>query len=125
MADVRLADIATVNWSLKVGELGQVVEDHADIAQSIRNILLTARGSAPLRPDFGSDLYQSIDKPIDQAGPAMVRDTHEALRAWEPRAIVERVVPTYSGSGEGLTITVTWRPAFEAAAGARDTAVRL
>ena len=123
MADVRLVDIETQNWSLKVGELGAVVEDFDDIAQSIRNILLTRRGSAPLRPEFGSALFESLDLPIDQAAPAVIASAHEAIRAWEPRAIVERVVPSWTSGG--LEVAVTWRPAIELDAAARETRVRL
>lgn len=123
MANVRIADLQTVNWQLKVGELGDVVEDADEIDQAINNILMTPRGSAPLRPDFGSDLFVSLDAPVNVAAPAMIRDAHEALQRWEPRIVVERVVPSILASG--VELQVYWRPAAELDAALRQTRVAL
>lgn len=120
---MRIADLQTVNWQMKVGELGGVVEDLADVEQSIQLILMTPRGSAPLRPEFGSDVYLSIDAPVTVAGPAMVTAAHEALKAWEPRAKVERLIPHINANG--IELEVQWRPAGDLAAALRNTRVRL
>ena len=120
---VRIADIQTQNWQPKLGALGAIVEDVDDVAQAIHIILTTPRGSAPLRPDFGSDLFLSIDAPINVAAPAMIRDAHEAIAAWEPRAKVERVVPRITA--DGVELTVYWRPAGAFGGAQVETRVRL
>lgn len=123
MENARIADLQTVNWQMKVGQLGAVVEDLADVEQSIQLILMTPRGSAPLRPEFGSDVYLSIDAPPTVAGPAMVAAAHEAVKAWEPRAAIERVVPHFRENG--IELEVQWRPAGDLAATLQNTRVRL
>ena len=67
------------------------VEGLDDIKQCISNILSTPIGSQPLRPDFGSNLYQYIDWPIQRARPHIVREAVDAIRKWETRVTVTRV----------------------------------
>lgn len=120
---VSIAALQTVNWQPKLGELGAVVEDVDDVNQCIRAILTTPLGSVPLAPDFGSNVYLHVDAPVNVAAPAMIRDAHEALGIWEPRAAVEKIVPSYTGNGWALE--VRWRPAGSLAAALQNTRVRL
>ena len=39
-------------------------DENAHIKQSIRDILMTAKGSRVMRRTYGSNLYQLIDRPI-------------------------------------------------------------
>lgn len=123
MAVVRLDAIQTPNWQVQLGELGGVVEDLAEIDQAIRIIVATPRGSRPLLPEFGSDCYLSLDAPVTVAAPAIIRDAHEAVRAWEPRAVVERIEPSFNGAG--IDLTIYWRPAGDVLGVLRLTEVRL
>lgn len=68
------------------------LEGVADIQQCISNILTTPIGSNPTRPDFGSNVHLYLDWPINEARPHIVRETVEAIRKWEPRCTVKRVV---------------------------------
>ncbi|SUA58138.1 GPW/gp25 family protein [Oligella urethralis] len=101
-----LSDIQSLHWQPKRGESG-VVENINDIDQCIRTILLTAKGSDIHRPLFGSDIYQYIDRPIDQAKPYIVREIVEACLRWEPRCVVVRV-DTYI-EAEQMFIKVAWK----------------
>jgi phage baseplate assembly protein W len=121
---ITLADITSADWSLSLdvpgmpgSGLGQVVQGMADINQCIQIILTTPKGSDPLRPTFGANLWQFIDYPIDAAIPAIVREVTEAITLWEPRVTLTRVtaMPITDGttqSGAHLSIAVIWRLAL-------------
>lgn len=101
-------DIQARTWQLALGAPGEVVTDIDDIAQCIRIVVTTPKGSVPHRPDFGSNAFLYLDRPIAEAGPHLVRETVEALKIWEPRAVVERVIPTPTLAGMGVEII--WKP---------------
>ncbi|KVC63488.1 baseplate protein [Burkholderia ubonensis] len=102
----QLSEITSVHWQPALNGDG-VVEGVDDIAQAIRLILGTPQGSDPHRPEFGSKLHLYIDMPIDRATPHVVRESVEAIRRWETRCEVIRVIPSISESRE--TIRVQWR----------------
>ena len=88
---VTLADITSADWSLELDStagagpgsgIGKVVQGISDITQCIQIILTTPKGSDPLRPTFGIDLWQYLDAPINQATPAIVREVTEAIMHW-------------------------------------------
>ena len=59
------------------------------IKNSIKNILLTRRGSVPGKPRFGSDLYNVIFSPMDHLTKAMAKNyVKEALDEFEPRITI-------------------------------------
>jgi phage baseplate assembly protein W len=116
-----LAEIISADWSLELdppGEpgagIGNVVQGLADVNQCIGIILNTPKGSDPLRPTFGADVWRYIDAPINAAIPAIVREVTEAITRWEPRVTVISIVatPVVGGdaqAGAHLNIAVTWR----------------
>ncbi len=111
---ITLADIQSADWSLKLGSIGQVVQGVADVDQCIAIILTTPKGSDPLRPTFGADIWSFIDYPIDEALPAIVREITAAITAWEPRVQLLSVsaLPVLDSAaqpGAQLSITVTWQ----------------
>ena len=56
------------------------------IEPSILRILQTPLGSRVMRPDFGSRLYELMDRPFDEAFKLeAVSACFEALSKWEPR----------------------------------------
>lgn len=101
-----LAEITSAHWQPALKRDG-VVEGVADIDQAIRVILSTPKGSDPHRPDFGSDLLLYLDRPIDQAIPHVVRESVEAIRRWEPRCQLIKVIPSVDEAH--LTLRVQWR----------------
>lgn len=78
------------HWQLALGGDGYA-EALDDLRQAIAIILTTRRGSDPLRPEFGSDIWRYLDHPIDRARPHLVREVYAAIRRWEPRVKIERV----------------------------------
>ena len=62
-----LADIRATNWQLSKQNIGQVVSGIEDIRQCVGIILTTTKGSCPLSPLFGSDIWKFIDTPVNTA----------------------------------------------------------
>src|SRR6202521_3686111 len=98
---ITLVDISSADWSLELdatGEpgsgIGNVVEGLSDVNQCIQIILTTPKGSDPLRPTFGADVFRYIDAPISAAIPAIVREVTEAITRWEPRVTVISIIAT-------------------------------
>ncbi|MGH7917528.1 MAG: GPW/gp25 family protein [Candidatus Binataceae bacterium] len=94
--------------------LGKVVQGLADVNQCIQIIVTTPKGSDPLRPTFGADLWRYIDFPIDSAIPAIVGEVTAAITTWEPRAKVIAVTAApLSGNGAQsfaqLGISISWQ----------------
>lgn len=78
-------------------------EDHdiEAINNSIRNILFTAIGTVPGKPDFGSNLNELVFSPMDATTIGMVkRVITESIRRWETRIVIDQVtitnVPEYN-----------------------------
>jgi uncharacterized protein len=114
---ITLADITSADWSLELGTIGSVVQGIADVEQCLGIIVTTPRGSDPLRPTFGSDIWRYIDFPIDVALPAIVRELTSAITMWEPRVNLISVTaqPVNDGStqsGAHLDVTLTWQLAL-------------
>ncbi len=107
---VTLDEITSVDWSLKLGAIGEVVEGPDDVDQCLQIILTTPKGADPLRPTFGADLWQYIDYPIDAAIPSLVREVTEAITLWEPRVKLVSVsaAPNPLAIGD-LLVNIVWR----------------
>ncbi|MBF6569058.1 MAG: GPW/gp25 family protein [Candidatus Binataceae bacterium] len=121
-----LANITSVDWSLKLGAIGEVVQGLADVDQCIQIILTTPKGSDPLRPTFGSDLWRYIDYPIDVAIPSAVREVTQAITLWEPRVKLVSVTTLPGETAGHLSVTVIWRLQLGSAASqTRTTSVQL
>ena len=104
---VEVRNIRALHWQPELHADGEVVEGLADVAQAIRIILTTPKGSDPHRPEFGADIWQYIDWPVTEARPQIVREVREAIRLWEPRAEILSVA-VEPGNGR-LWIQVRWR----------------
>lgn len=70
-----------------------IIDEVEHIRQSVQDIVITAIGTRLQRRDYGSYLYQLIDKPINQALLLQLSAVCvSALRRWEPRIDIERFV---------------------------------
>jgi phage baseplate assembly protein W len=113
---VTLDEIRAADWSLALdrnGGLGRVVEGIDDVNQAIEIILTTPKGSDPLRPTFGADLWQYIDFPINAAVAAIVREVTDAVTQWEPRVKLlsvkaEQAADANAQAGAHLSVSVKW-----------------
>lgn len=96
----ELSEIRSGDWSLSVAAQGEVVEGISDIAQCINIILSTQKGSDPLRPEFGVDIVEYVDKPINSAVPGIIREMIEQVNRWEPRCTIEKITHTIVGDSQ-------------------------
>jgi uncharacterized protein len=78
------------------------------IEKSIERILKTPIGSRVMRPDFGSNLFELIDKRADDKWKIdCIRYTYEAIDKWEKRVRIDKVIPEKIGETTSLQIAVT------------------
>ena len=106
-----LPEVRARDWQPRLGEIGAVATDMEDIAQAIRIIVTTPRGSDPHRPLFGADVLQYIDTPEIEAAPRLINDVADAILAWEPRITLVSITPTFGLAQISLAIVWTRRSA--------------
>jgi uncharacterized protein len=111
---ISVGDITSMDWSLKVGSVGDVVEGVDDIDQCLYIILTTPRGADPLRPTFGADLWRYIDSPVSVAIPSIVKEVNAAISMWEPRITLQSVSVTQATDSSSqpsahLNVSLTWQ----------------
>ena len=79
---------------------GRPLSGNDHLRQSILNILTTPVGTRVLRREYGSELPELVDAPVDAALVGRIRRaTADALNRWEPRIQVTRVYVTGAGNG--------------------------
>ena len=69
---------------LKLGAIGRTVEGIEDLAQRIRIVLETPKGFDPHRPEFGSNIWQWVDRPFTEAMPNVIAEAYDAIEKWIP-----------------------------------------
>lgn len=84
-------NIKSRDWQLSTAGVGVLAEGLQDIRQCLDIILRTTKGTDPLRPEFGSDIYQYIDKPHNIAIPNIKKAIIEAASIWEKRIEIDTV----------------------------------
>lgn len=95
---------------------GKALGGTAHLAQSIADILGTPVGSRVMRRDYGSLLFELVDQPINPAIRMLIHAaTAVALRRWEPRLRLTRVVLAAGEAAGALVVRLeghrTDRPA--------------
>jgi len=101
-----LNEIKYVDWQPQLNQIGEVVQGIDDINQCIYIILTTQKGSVPHRPTFGSDIFQYIDYPVQEAIPNIIREVIDAITQWETR--VEIIQVTAELDESNIKIKVEW-----------------
>lgn len=77
-----------------------------EIAQNVQMIIATLKGTVPMYREFGID-SRVIDQPIGVAQARLSAEIATAIRTFEPRARLQRVL--YSGDGLDGTLNITAR----------------
>jgi phage baseplate assembly protein W len=62
-----------------------------DVKQSWNIILRTIPGTIPLLPNFGSNLYKYIDRPVNETFSNMANTIIKDLEYWEKRTKIKKV----------------------------------
>lgn len=87
VTDIR--SIKSTYWQKKRGSFGEVVEEIEDINQCLQTIVTTRKGSVPHVPDLGSDIWLELDKPINEAIPAIIQKVYNDIPPQEPRITIQ------------------------------------
>lgn len=70
----------------------ELSEAEADIRESIRIILGTAKGERVMRPEFGCDIHDYVFATVNMTTVNLIETSvTEALLRWEPRIEVRRI----------------------------------
>ncbi len=101
---------------------GTVLDELADIRQSIADILATPVGTRVMRRDYGSHIFDLVDAPGSPAGAmALIAAAADAIARWEQRVTLKsaRITVDLSGAAtiattcavnaSGLTVTADAR----------------
>ena len=96
----KLQDIKATNWQLSVNGLGQIAEGIEDIRQCIGIILTSTKGSDPMRPQFGSNIWQFMDDQITTAIADMSAEIIDCITKWEQRVVIKKL--TYEATGSKI-----------------------
>ena len=87
---------------------GAELAGFAHLEQSIRDILLTPKGSRVMLRDYGSDLFSLIDQPLNESTKmAIMAATVGALTTWEPRIQVQSVTVAADPANGSISIDLT------------------
>lgn len=98
-------------------ETGKPVSDEEHLRQSIRDILTTRIGTRVMLRDYGSNIPEMVDRPINKATIAAIRsDMINALNKWEPRARIDQItIKEISSNGSIMfDVFLTYLPNGEA-----------
>lgn len=91
-------------------ETGALMSGDDHLAQSIGDILSTPIGTRPMRRDYGSLLFEMVDRPNNPATRLLcIMATAIALARWEPRLAIDQVTLTGEFALGTMEITVTGR----------------
>ena len=79
------------------------------INNSIKNILLTRIGSVPGKPDFGSNVLNTIFELLDGVTSDFVkRDIMNAILKWEPRISLKDITVDIMPEFNKLVVNITY-----------------
>jgi phage baseplate assembly protein W len=99
-------------WQPKLGALGETVAGLDELEQAIVLIVKTHPGSIPLKPEFGCNWLDWLDKPAAKAIPGIIRAITRAVLRWEDRVELGEIVCKLP-SLTAPHLKIAWRPAGE------------
>lgn len=86
-----------------------IAEGNALFDSSIRMILRTVPGERPFRPEFGSWVSLMIFSNMSEgAAFQAIAEAKRAIRAWEPRVLVEDIL--FELEDTSIFLTIIWSP---------------
>ena len=91
------------------GTSGDVVVDDDDVAQCLAVIVMTCPGEVPHEPEFGCDLWEYVDRPVNEVQLFVSTAVINAVRRWEPRVEVLGIAYEYNAEFSGLAVEVKYR----------------
>jgi len=108
----RGTDYKDIDLAFAAKPAGDVFKktDAAAVKQAVKNLLLTNSGEKPFQPDFGADLNEVLFNLDTEFDPDFVQDLiAEAIKNFEPRALVLSVSVSTDGDNNRLDATVEFQ----------------
>jgi Bacteriophage baseplate protein W len=100
-------------WPLGVDHTGAIAltDGVADLDSSIALVLMTAPGERLMRPQFGCRIWDLLFEPVTGNLLGLIAEAvRDALAQWEPRVVVDEVVPEPDPDNHALVrINVAYR----------------
>lgn len=91
--------VTSATWSGSVFQAGAVLQDIEVIKQRMYNVINTPVGSDPLRPFFGTNIYDYIDRPILVAVAGVKREVADAIALWLPEVELDSIRYSITSNG--------------------------
>ncbi len=94
-----------LTWPLGVDHTGSIAlsDGVPDLDRSIEIVLMTAPGERLMRPQFGCRIWDLLFEPITGNLLGLIAEAvRDALAQWEPRIVVEEVLPQPDPDNNGL-----------------------
>lgn len=89
------------------GTTGAALDGVSHLKQSIRDLLATRKGSRVMREEYGSDVPDLVDAPMNRSTIAKIyAAVADALTKWEPRLQVTKIEVVAAEAGK-LTLRLT------------------
>lgn len=89
---------------------GKAIDGLEHLRQSVARILTTPLNRRSMRREFGSQLFDLIDRPASPANVMLMRAaTALALKLWEPRLAVGKIGVSGTFADGTLTISIAGR----------------
>jgi phage baseplate assembly protein W len=89
-------EITSNYWQLSTEDAGAVVIGVEDLKQQVLNCLITDKGSVPFDPDFGFNIYELLDQPVNFVIPNGKLGILDALDYGVPQINVTRIEHVFS-----------------------------
>ena len=94
------------DWQKKKNAYGEIVEGINDIKQCIQLILTTPKGSVPLDPTFGCEIWKYIDAPLNKVRAYFIKEIVSAINLSEKRVNITSVEVENGDSPQRVHIRV-------------------
>lgn len=88
-------DITSNYWQLSTDTAGAIVTDLEDLKQQVLNCLVTDKGSVPFDPEFGFNIYELLDRPVNFVIPNGKLGILDALEYGVPSITVTTIAHTF------------------------------
>lgn len=109
-----IALVRRVDSQASLEGYGQVKQGAQSISQSILIAISNRKGSDPFRPTFGSDIWEHIDRPINEAAPLISSAIRKSVDAWVPEIDLSDIEyklddPDVTGQYNSAIFSVYWK----------------
>lgn len=86
-----MTQIVSTEWAISLQAQGEIVQGLDCIRQRIRTVLNTRKGTDPLRPRFGVNVLDYVDRPISVVLTEMRKEIMDAIAEFIPEVEITKI----------------------------------